>query len=78
MGKCLSLVHIRFWSPSLLTDCTLPRMKNTLGKSKVPVCDKYFNFLLLSFSLGLARRSPSWGGWPKLHTEAFIHKGIQT
>lgn len=47
-------------------------MKNLVGEVEMSISDKYFNFLVLSFSLVLAGRSPSGGGWPKLPVEA-IH-----
>lgn len=50
-------------------------MKNLLGEVGVPISDKYFNFLVLSFSLVLAGRSPGGGGWPKLPAEAIHSQG---
>lgn len=50
-------------------------MKNLLSEFEVPISDKYSNFLLLSFSLVLAGRSPSGGGWPKLPAEAIHSQG---
>lgn len=62
-------------------------MKNLLGESEVPITDKYFNFLVLSFSLlscleKVLGRGGGWEeegiggrGWPKLPTEAIHSQG---
>jgi hypothetical protein len=63
-------------------------MKNLLGESEVPITDKYFNFLVLSFSLlsclekvlgrGGAGRRRGLGGeaGQNFLLKPFIHRGI--
>lgn len=50
-------------------------MKTLLDEVGVPISDKYFNFLVLNFSLVLAGRSPSQGDWPKLPAEVIHSQG---
>lgn len=55
-------------------------MKNLLGESEVPISDKYFNFLVLSFSSCLGLKKSKWGSrgeaGQSFLLKPFLHRGI--